>query len=184
MILAEIPGGCDRALDVGCGEGMLVRQLASRIPRVLGIDQDAASIELARRQSPGEHVEFILGDFLAYPLPAASFGMITCVAALHHMDAATALARMRDLLAPGGVLVINGVARNEMRDLPREPPAIVANLGYRARYGYWQHPSPVVWPPAHTYRQIRGLAAAALPGVRYRRHLLWRYSLVWSRPAG
>jgi hypothetical protein len=26
------------------------------------------------------------------------------------------------------------------------------------------------------------LAAAVLPGVRYRRHLLWRYSLIWTRP--
>lgn len=24
--------------------------------------------------------------------------------------------------------------------------------------GYWQHPSPTVWPPPHTYRQLRALA--------------------------
>jgi SAM-dependent methyltransferase len=183
LILAEVPAGCERALDVGCGEGMLARQLAGRARSVVGIDQDAASVELANRQSPGGQVEVICGDFLAHPFPPESFGVISCVAALHHMDAAAALGRMRELLAPGGTLVINGVARNEVRDLPWELPAMVANLGYRARYGYWQHPSPVLWPPPHTYRQIRVLAAATLPGVRYRRHLLWRYSLVWSKPA-
>jgi hypothetical protein len=26
------------------------------------------------------------------------------------------------------------------------------------------------------------LDAELLPGVRYRRHLLWRYSLVWTKP--
>lgn len=183
LILAEIPAGCDRALDVGCGEGMLARKLAGRVPRVVGIDQDAASIELAGNRSPDQQIEFICGDFLAHPFPPASFGMITCVAALHHMDPSAALARMRELLVPGGTLVINGVAQNEVRDLPWELPAALANLGYRARYGYWKHPSPVVWPPPHTYRQIRSLAATVLPGVRYRRHLLWRYSLVWARPA-
>lgn len=183
LILAEVPAGCERVLDVGCGEGMLARQLAGRARSVTGIDQDAASVELANSQSPAGQPEFICGDFLTHPFPPASFGMITCVAALHHMDAAAALGRMRDLLAPGGTLVINGVAQSEVRDLPRELPAIVVNFGYRARYGYWHHPSPVLWPPPHTYRQIRALAAGALPGVQYRRHLLWRYSLVWSKPA-
>jgi predicted TPR repeat methyltransferase len=26
-------------------------------------------------------------------------------------------------------------------------------------------------------------AARLLPGARYRRHLLWRYSLLWTKPA-
>jgi SAM-dependent methyltransferase len=125
----------------------------------------------------------VLGDFLGYPFPAASFGLVSCVAALHHMDPAAALKRMAELLAPGGVLVVSGVARPAPRDLPLDVAAAVANLGYRAARGYWQHPSPIVWPPPHTYRQIRALAEDVLPGVRYRRHLLWRYSLTWTRPA-
>jgi len=34
------------------------------------------------------------------PFPLASFGLITCVAALHHMDAATAPARMSSSWRP------------------------------------------------------------------------------------
>ena len=34
-----------------------------------------------------------------------------------------------------------------------------------------------------TWAQVRETAARLLPGVRYRRHLLWRYSLVWTKPA-
>ena len=106
LILAAVPAGCERVLDVGCGEGMLARQLACRVPRVLGIDQDDASIEAARRQGPGGQIEFVCGDFLTHSFPPASFSMITCVAALHHMDAAAAAARMSQLLVPGGTLVI------------------------------------------------------------------------------
>jgi SAM-dependent methyltransferase len=183
LVLAAVPPGCQRVLEVGCGEGMLARQLACRVPRVVGIDQHAASIELARRQGPDGQVEFVCGDFLTHPFPLASFGLIACVAALHHMDAAAALARMGQLLVPGGTLVIVGLARSRPPDLPWEAAAVIANLGHRATKGYWQHPSPIVWPPPHTYRQVRALAGEALPGVRFRRHLLWRYSLVWAKPA-
>jgi len=183
LVLAAVPPGCQRVLEVGCGEGMLARQLACRVPRVVGIDQDTANIELARRQGPDGQVEFVCGDFLTHPFPLASFGLIACVAALHHMDAAAALARMGQLLVPGGILVIVGLARSRPPDLPWEAAAVIANLGHRATKGYWQHPSPIVWPPPHTYGQIRALAGEALPGVRFRRHLLWRYSLVWAKPA-
>lgn len=32
------------------------------------------------------------------------------------------------------------------------------------------------------YAEVRRIAARLLPGVRYRRHVLWRFSLVWTRP--
>jgi hypothetical protein len=40
-----------------------------------------------------------------------------------------------------------------------------------------------VWPPPDSFGQTRRLARRVLPGVRYRRLLLWRYSLVWTKPA-
>jgi len=182
LVLAAVPDGCRRALDVGCGEGMLARELAARVPQVVGIDKHEPSIALAREQGPDGRVEYVLGDFLEYPFPAASFGLVSCVAALHHLDPAAALTRMAGLLAPGGTLVVSGVARSRWSDLPLDVVAVIANLGYRAARGYWHHPSPIVWPPSHTYREIRALAGDILPGVRYRRHLLWRYSLTWTRP--
>jgi len=184
LALAAVPPGCQRALDVGCGEGMLARQLADRVPHVVGIDQDAASVAAACRQDPGGQIEFVRGDFLSHPFAPASFGLITCVAALHHMDAAAALARMGQLLVPGGTLVVVGLARSRLSDLPLDVAAVIANLGHRATKGYWEHPSPTMWPPPHSYREIRALAGETLPGVRYRRHLLWRYSLVWVKPGG
>ena len=37
LVLAAVPDGCRRALDVGCGEGLLTRELAVRVPEVVGI---------------------------------------------------------------------------------------------------------------------------------------------------
>lgn len=184
LILKAVPAGCQRALDVGCGEGMLARRLARRVPCVAGIDQDVASIELARGQDPDGKIGFICGDFLTHPFAPASFGMITSVAALHHMDARAALERMSRLLEPGGTLVIVGLARSRLpADLLRDAAAVVANVGYRLTRTCWEQPSPIVWPPPHTYAEMQGLARRHLPGVRYQRHLLWRYSLIWVKPA-
>ena len=182
LVLAAVPPGCQRALDVGCGEGMLARQLAGRVPQVVGIDQDAASVEAAHRQGPRGQVGFVRGDFITHPFRPGSFGLISCVAALHHMDAAAALARMSQLLAPGGTLVVVGLARPRRSDLPLDVVAVIANIGHRLAKSYWEHSSPTVWPPPHSYSEIRVLAGQMLPGVRYRRHLLWRYSLVWVKP--
>jgi hypothetical protein len=40
-----------------------------------------------------------------------------------------------------------------------------------------------VWPPRETFKETHRRARGLLPGVRYRRLLLWRYSLVWTKPA-
>jgi SAM-dependent methyltransferase len=163
---------------------MLTRQLARRVPCVAGIDQDAASIELARRQDQDGKIDLIRGDFLTYPFAPASFGMIASVAALHHMDARAAFDRMSQLLEPGGTLTIVGLARSRLpADLPWEAAAAAANLGYRLTRTYWEQPSPVVWPPPLSYAETRALARQAPSGARYRRRLLWRYSLIWVKPA-
>jgi hypothetical protein len=37
--------------------------------------------------------------------------------------------------------------------------------------------------PQMSYGQVRAAARLLLPGVRYRRHVLRRYSLTWEKPA-
>ena len=102
VILAAVPDGARRSLDVGCGVGMLARDLRRVVPHVKGIDRDAASIDVARREDDGAGVEYIVGDFMTHPFEPGSFDHIASIAALHHMDAGAALERMRELLAPGG----------------------------------------------------------------------------------
>ncbi|MBO8190123.1 class I SAM-dependent methyltransferase [Streptomyces oryzae] len=180
-ILRAVPDGAQRALDVGCGEGMLARALRRTVPHVTGLDRDAPSIEQARAYS--DDVDYILGDLLTHPFEPASFDVVTSVATLHHMDAATGLARMRELLRPGGVLALVGIARSTMpNDLLRVLAGVTAGTALRTVKGHWQHPSPIVWPPPVTYTEMQSLAAETLPGSHYRRHLLLRYSIIWRKP--
>ncbi len=184
LILGAIPAGSGRVLDVGCGEGMLARELRRVVRRVTAIDLDEASIELARRHRDGAGIEYVLGDFLTHDLEPGSFDAVVSVAALHHMDTAVALRRMRALLRPGGTLAAVGLARSgNAVDLAFDLGGAVATRVHTLTRTYWEHSAPIVWPPPHTYRETRSIATGTLPGVRYRRHLLWRYSLVWTKPA-
>jgi SAM-dependent methyltransferase len=184
VILNAVPDGCGRALDVGCGEGILARELRRVVPHVSAIDLDEPSIDLARRHPAAAAIDYLLGDFLTYPFEPASFDFIASVAALHHMDATVALERMRHLLRPGGRLVVIGLARGRYpADLARDAAATLVDLVHRATRIYWDHSAPTVWPPPETFVGMRRLAVELLPGVRYRRHLLWRYSLTWTKPA-
>lgn len=182
ILLEAVPAPCGHALDVGCGEGTLCRQLRRRVPHVTGIDVDERSIALARAH-PSEDIEYIAGDFPAFPFEESSFDLITSVAAIHHMDAPTALSRMRALLRPGGVLAVLGLARSRYpQDLPLDLAGALVHRFQRARKTYWEHPSPTVWPPPLTYTEMRHLGLSLLPGARFRRLLLWRYSLLWTKP--
>lgn len=186
VVLDAVPAGARRALDVGCGEGMLVRDLRERVPEVVGLDLHEPSLALGRSLA-GDGVGYVRGDVLAHPFEPASFDVVASVAALHHMDAAAGLRAMRDLVRPGGVLVVVGLARSRLpRDLLWELAGSVSTrwLKLSPSRTYWEHSAPVVWPPPETYDAMRRVAEDLLPGVRYRRHALWRYSLTWTKPRG
>jgi SAM-dependent methyltransferase len=179
LVLSAVPAGARNALDVGCGEGMLARALRERVPDVTGIDLDPDSLDLARAHD--DDITYVLGDALTHPLP--SFDFIATVATLHHMDASTALTRLSSLLRPGGTLVVVGCARvSSIADVPFELAGIVSHRVHKRTKGWWEHPSPILWPPPETYSGMRRLARSLLPGVRYRRRALWRYSLIWTKP--
>lgn len=183
LILGAVPQGCQRALDIGCGEGIMARELRRIVPHVSAIDLHQPSIVLARQQDAGADIDYLVGDFLTWPFEPASFDFIASVAALHHMDARVALVRMPHLLRPGGRLAIIGLARSRYPvDLPRDGAAAFVHQLNKATKGSWEISAPTVWPPRETYAGMRRVAAELLPGVCYRRHLLWRYSLVWTKP--
>jgi ubiquinone/menaquinone biosynthesis C-methylase UbiE len=184
VILNAIPAGCQTALDVGCGDGMLVRRLATRCGSVTGIDRDAPMIGLARERSEGiANVSFLEGDFLAHPFPEASFDFACANTALHHMDFAAALAKLACLLRPGGRLAVVGLGANGSRaDVLPDIVAAPLNRYYQRTRGEG-HPGDPKMGPDLTWSQVRETARRMLPGARYRRHLLWRYSIVWDKPA-
>jgi SAM-dependent methyltransferase len=183
LILDALPAGARRALDVGCGEGILTRALRRSVPEVVGIDLDEPSIALAREQDPAGEIDYVVGDALTYPFETTSFDVVASVTAIHHMDEAAALRRAAALARPGGVVAFVGVAaRRWPHDLPWDAAGAIGTRLLKLTRREWTTPAPKIWPPPHTFAEMRQLAEEALPGVQFRRHVLWRWSLVWTKP--
>jgi SAM-dependent methyltransferase len=184
-ILRAVPAECTDALDVGCGDGLLAWKLAERATRVTGIDSSPAMIARAREVAARRSgLTFVGDDFLTADLPVAGFDFVCSVSAIHHMDFEVALTRMRELLRPGGRLVVVGLARETTptewaATIAAAPVVRIVKVLRRAR-GPGGMP---VADPQMGYGQVRTAARLLLPGMRYRRHLLRRYSLIWTKPS-
>lgn len=184
LVLDALPTPCHRVLDVGCGEGLLALELADRATSVVGLDVDAPIIDVARCDAAADNIDYVVGDLLTADLEDGSFDAVVSIATLHHLDAVAALARMGELVRPGGVVVVVGLARSRMpADAPYDLAGAVSTRLHRITNAYREVEAPTVWPPPRTYAEARADAERTLVGVRYRRHVLFRYSLIWTRPA-
>ncbi|MXO71455.1 methyltransferase domain-containing protein [Alteraurantiacibacter buctensis] len=100
-----------RILDVGCAMGLLTRELAVRAGpsgEVVGIDMDAARLEQARAEEPGESaapITYRQAD-LGEDLPDLGlFDVIVGRRVLMYLpDPAAVLAKLARLLRPGGTM--------------------------------------------------------------------------------
>ncbi|MGI8792903.1 MAG: class I SAM-dependent methyltransferase [Acidimicrobiales bacterium] len=72
LVLDAIPEGCGRALDLGCGDGMLARAMSGCAAEVVGVDLDAGSIQQARAQT-NSGVTFVEGDAMTADLGTFDF---------------------------------------------------------------------------------------------------------------
>jgi len=98
----------DSVLDVGSSNGYLARRLAAAGPaiRVTGVDPSEPAIAYARRHArPG--MTFTVGVAQDLRWPDASFDVVTCTLAMHHIprrQRPAALAEMYRVTKPGGRL--------------------------------------------------------------------------------
>jgi SAM-dependent methyltransferase len=175
FLLRQVPANCGRALDVGCGTGAFARLLAGRCDEVVALDR---STEILAAAAGPPNVRFVHGDVREYDL--GSYDFVSCIASLHHAPFAPTARRLRAALRPGGVLAVLGLTRPTLADLPH---AAVAFLPNRIRIALGpprdDAPMPPIKDPAMTLREIRAEARELLPGARIRRHLYFRYSLIY-----
>ena len=183
IVLRAVPRNCHRALDAGCGQGLLARQLAPHCEEVIAIDADRDTLLRGRSASESEpRITFVQGDVMSYAFCDQSFELITAVATLHHLPLRLALARFRELLRPGGVLAVTGLYRaDSIQDYACAAAAFPVSWMFRCL----RHRAEVGAPlqePDETLGEIRAACDAILPGGSFRRHLLFRYSFIWRKP--
>jgi len=97
-----VPKG--RILDVGCGRGILPALMRERGWDAHGLEFSETS---ARHARDVLRLPVFVGDFLLSPYAAASFDAVVLWHVLEHVpDPVATLARAREILKPGGLLVI------------------------------------------------------------------------------
>lgn len=118
---AEEVRGKGRVADLGCGPGHVARYLHDRGVDAVGVDLSPATVEVARRLSPG--VEFRMGSMLALDMPDASLAGIVAFYAIVNLtpdQVRVALRGMRRVLHPGAPLLLSfhlGDERKHVTDL-------------------------------------------------------------------
>jgi 2-polyprenyl-3-methyl-5-hydroxy-6-metoxy-1,4-benzoquinol methylase len=189
MVLAAMPPECRRALDVGCGDGLLVWKLAERAGWVVGVDSSPEMIAQARARLDGSglDVELFEGDFLAAVergYLTGPFDFVTSVTAIHHMDFDRALTALAALVAPGGKLFVVGIAMSRApRDWLIHGTSYPLVLLVRRLHG--GKSAPVGMPIKSTtmsYGDCRRAALRILPGAKWRRRFHVRWTLEWTAP--
>jgi ubiquinone/menaquinone biosynthesis C-methylase UbiE len=193
LLARHVPEPCREALDIGCGTGAFSRLLAKSAGRVLALDLSPNMIALARERSARfPNIDFEVADVLSRELPAERFDCIASIATLHHMPVREVLPKIKGALKTGGVLLVLDLFQPEgLADAFRSALAVPVSLGLRlARSGRLRPPRELrrAWGEhgRHdsylTVAQVREVCAEMLPGAVVRRHLLWRYSVVWKKP--
>lgn len=104
-------GQSDRILDVGCGHGRSLTELAARARKgcVIGADPSELMVEIAaQRNRPlieAARVTVVLATVEALPFPDASFDKVLCVHVLYFWnDLDASLREIARVLRPGGRL--------------------------------------------------------------------------------
>ncbi|HKP36979.1 MAG TPA: methyltransferase domain-containing protein [Pyrinomonadaceae bacterium] len=201
FLLQHVPKNCRRVLEVGCGTGAFARLLAACAEQVIALDLSPQMIRVARANSAQfANLEFRQADVVEFDLPPAHFDCIASIATLHHVPLRPVLLKLKQALSPGGTLIVldlfeperNFVSPSGWRDGFLDLTAMAASVSLRLLYNgrlrpprevraaWEEHGRHDTYP---TMRDIRAISADLFPGARIKKHLLWRYSIVWESPA-
>lgn len=102
-------------LEVGCGTGRWLAEIRSVAGRCYGLDPSKGM--LAQASSRNAPVWLIRGRGESLPFPDATFDLVYCVNAIHHMDGQqTFIHEARRVLRDGGALAVIGMDPHQQRE--------------------------------------------------------------------
>jgi 2-polyprenyl-3-methyl-5-hydroxy-6-metoxy-1,4-benzoquinol methylase len=168
VLVAVLSRQPERVLDLGCGEGWLLRALAERAIEAVGVDGDATLVDAARAAGSSQ-VHMASYDELAQAKVdiGRNYNLICANFALLHQDIIPLLAAMHALLSPGGALVIQtlhpwSAAAGDYQDGWREET-------FARLQGQWQ-PMPWYFRTLSSWLSALEMAGFRLAGLQEPQH--------------
>lgn len=113
-VAERVPLAGTRALDVGCGGGLLCEGLARAGAQVTGIDLSPTMIEVASLHAAeaGLRIGYRVADAASLVGADAPFDLVCCMEMLEHVpDPSQVLATLAQLTRPGGDIVVSTLNR-------------------------------------------------------------------------
>ncbi len=96
----------DSVLEIGCGTGTTALKLAPSVKEYVATDYADGMIEIAQAKSASDNLRFELADDQLNAFSAEEFDAVLAFNLLHLLpDLEVALARIAEVLKPGGVLI-------------------------------------------------------------------------------
>lgn len=191
-LLSRLSSHYENALEIGCGTGEFTRLLAGRAQSVFAIDISPQMLRLAEQQSVNySNIEYVLGDIMDLTLSNESYACIVSIATLHHLPLEHTLLKMKDALKPNGTLIIHDLVRNDkffdrLTDVLAYPVSVARRFwktgriraSREVRKAWAEHGKGEVYL---TLEEVREMCKQYLPEAQIKRHLLWRYTVVWRK---
>ncbi|WP_207866040.1 class I SAM-dependent methyltransferase [Pseudomonas sp. 58(2021)] len=168
ILLALMGRQPERVLDLGCGEGWLLRALAERGIEVVGVDGDATLVEAAQAAgSSPVHVASYEDLAEAKVDIGHDYDLICANFSLLHQNIIPLLAALNALLVPGGALVIQtlhpwSMAAGDYQDGWREET-------FDGFKGQWQ-PMPWYFRTLSSWLNALDMAGFQLTSLREPQH--------------
>jgi SAM-dependent methyltransferase len=146
-----------RALDVGCGTGLVSAALRERGWGVVGVDFSSPMLGEAKREH-GDASPLVRARSEALPLSARRFDLVACGTAFHWFARLAALAEMSRVLVPGGWVALFWRYPKHGEATSRLVREVLARLGPKLpEETFYTHPP----------EPFAGSAFAALPEMRF-----------------
>lgn len=139
-----------RALELGCGTGLFLGQVADSGADLVGVDLSADLLAQARGRVGGRpNVRLARVDAHRLPFPDGSFDAVYGSSILHHLELEAALREALRVLRPGGRVVFTEP------NLFNPQVAYMYRVGPRERFGL--SPDEMAFSAPHARRVLGGL---------------------------
>jgi len=105
-MISHVPAGAKLLLDIGCGTGFFLAELAEHHPGAVGLDISHDMLKVSDQYVP--RARLVTGDAENLPFKDGGFDVVFCKGSLHHTrDHIAFLTECGRMLGKGGVLIMS-----------------------------------------------------------------------------